>query len=147
MHGLYRSSFVGLDGQSHTMATTQFEATDARRAFPCFDEPALKATFCLKLCIPGHLQCISNTPPSSIHTTYVGTTPTKTITFQTTPKMSTYLVALVVGQFDSISKTSNQIQTTVYTVRRQLLGDDVELVLFVDLSHLFIPHTIGSWKG
>jgi aminopeptidase N len=116
MHGLYRSSFVGLDGQTHTMATTQFEATDARRAFPCFDEPALKATFCLKLCIAGHLQCISNTPPSSIHTTYVGTIPTKTITFQTTPKMSTYLVALVVGQFDSISKTSNQIQTTVYTV-------------------------------
>lgn len=120
MRGLYRSTYVGLDGVTHTMATTQFEATDARRAFPCLDEPALKATFTLTVSIPSHLTCISNTPPASIHTTLDddgNKTLTKTITYQTTPKMSTYLLALVVGQFDGISKTSNGIQTTVYTVQ------------------------------
>lgn len=116
MRGLYRSTYVGLDGETHTMATTQFEATDARRAFPCLDEPALKATFTLTVTIPSSLECISNTPPASVHTIYEKGTLTKTITFQTTPKMSTYLLALVVANFDGISKTSNHIQTTVYTV-------------------------------
>ena len=113
MHGLYRSTYVGLDGvTTHTMATTQFEATDARRAFPCWDEPALKATFQLTVVIPVHLQCVSNTPTEAVHSTLEN----KTITFQRTPKMSTYLLALVVGTFDSISKTSRGIVTTIYTV-------------------------------
>jgi aminopeptidase N len=116
MRGLYRSTYVGLDGATHTMATTQFEATDARRAFPCLDEPALKATFQLSVSIPSSLHCISNTAPASVHTIFEKGTSTKTITFQTTPKMSTYLLALVVGEFDCISKTSGTIATTVYTV-------------------------------
>jgi puromycin-sensitive aminopeptidase len=116
MCGLYRSTYIGLGGKTHIMASTQFEATDARRAFPCFDEPALKATFQLKLCIPSHLQCISNTPIASCHTHYNNVSTTKTVTFQTTPKMSTYLLAVVVGQLDGISTTSNHIVTTVYTV-------------------------------
>ena len=50
MHGFYRSHYTALDGHTiKTIATTQFEPTDARRAFPCFDEPSLKATFALKV--------------------------------------------------------------------------------------------------
>ena len=45
LHGFYRSTFTDDDGVTHTIATTQFEATDARRAFPCFDEPDRKAVF------------------------------------------------------------------------------------------------------
>jgi aminopeptidase N len=118
MRGLYRSTYIGLDGKPHTMATTQFEATDARRAFPCLDEPAHKATFQLTVSIPPHLQGISNTPFESVYTTYLGNNQSvKTIQYQKTPKMSTYLLALVVGDFDAISKTSPAgIQTTVYTI-------------------------------
>lgn len=126
MRGLYRSTYTGIDGLSHVMATTQFEPTDARRAFPCFDEPALKASFTVTVTIPSHLQATSNTPMSSTHTKVIESNSnqliTKTITFQKTPKMSTYLVALVVGQFDGISATSetSSIVTTVYTVPGKL---------------------------
>jgi len=121
MAGLYRSSYTNLQGSQTVMATTQFEPTDARRAFPCFDEPALKATFQLRVHLPAHLQAISNTPIVSKTTHDLDSstgTMTKTVTFGKTPKMSTYLLALVVGEFDSISCTSPQtnIQTTVYAV-------------------------------
>lgn len=115
MRGFYRSTYHALDGSVRIMATTQFEATDARRAFPCFDEPALKATFEVTVTIPAHMQCVSNTPPASQYSQYSNGVATKTITFQRTPKMSTYLLAFVIGEFDSISKTSGKIVTTVYT--------------------------------
>jgi Peptidase M1 N-terminal domain len=136
MRGLYRSSYESLDSgkkkKKKWILTTQMEPTDARRAFPCFDEPALKATFALKCTVPYKMQCLSNTPILSSHTCTTTTTAgtpsslVKTVTFQTTPKMSTYLVALIVGQFDSISQasnndkspagTANAVTTTVYTV-------------------------------
>eukprot|EP00978_Attheya_sp_CCMP212_P007383 scaffold17146_cov50-Attheya_sp.AAC.3 len=130
MRGLYRSMYKSLDGTMRTMATTQFEATDARRAFPCFDEPALKATFSLQVTMPRGLECISNTPIVSQHT-YTTTLANKssnddgpalllvtTTTFGKTPLMSTYLLALVIGEFDVITTTSEttKIQTSVYTV-------------------------------
>ena len=76
---------------------TQFEATDARRAFPCFDEPALKATFNVTLVIDSGDTAISNT---RIVRDLPGPLPGKhTVEFDTTPKMSTYLVAWLVGDF------------------------------------------------
>ena len=122
MAGLYRSVYQDIHGETKIMATTQFEATDARRAFPCADEPALKATFTLTVTIPAHLQCISNTPMAATHTSrssaQTNAAAVKTVTFQKTPKMSTYLLALVVGELDGISFTSpsSHIVTTVYTI-------------------------------
>jgi aminopeptidase N len=132
MRGLYRSSYESLDStkEKKWILTTQMEPTDARRAFPCFDEPALKATFCITCTVPFEMQCLSNTPIRSSHTYKTASSQlVKTVAFQTTPKMSTYLVALIVGQFDSISQsgattqqqstaseTSNVVTTTVYTV-------------------------------
>lgn len=85
LRGLYRSSYVdAVDGSSHTIATTQFEPTDARRAFPCFDEPALKATFCLTVRAPVGMQVLSNTPPASVLTE--ANRAYKLVKFQPTPR-------------------------------------------------------------
>ncbi len=94
LHGFYRSTFADPDGTEHTIATTQFEATDARRAFPCFDEPAFKASFAVTLVVPSHLAAISNAAEVSTSDNGDGT---RTVAFAETMVMSTYLVAFVVG--------------------------------------------------
>jgi puromycin-sensitive aminopeptidase len=98
LHGFYRSQYKDPAGQTHTIATTQFEATDARRALPCWDEPAAKATFKLTLIIDHNLAAISNTAIESEKALGNGK---KEVTFRQTIKMSTYLLAFVVGEFKS----------------------------------------------
>ena len=65
LRGFYRSQYKGVDGEERYLATTQLEATDARRAFPCWDEPALKAVFDVTLLVPADLIAISNMPVAS----------------------------------------------------------------------------------
>ena len=95
LHGFYRSTYKDAAGATHVIAATQFEATDARRGFPCWDEPALKAVFAATLVIPERLVAVSNTR-------VLGETPAgagkKAVAFADTIKMSTYLVAFVVGE-------------------------------------------------
>ncbi len=95
--GFYRSTFTDVDGVEQVVATTQFEATDARRAFPCFDEPDMKATFGITLVVPDHLAAYSNSPEISRKPAGGGKVE---ISFADTMKMSTYLVAFVVGPFE-----------------------------------------------
>ncbi len=95
--GFYRSTYQDLEGATHAIATTQFEATDARRAFPCWDEPTFKATFDVTLNVPSHLAAYSNSP---IVSESAGADGTRRVVFGPTMKMSTYLVAFVVGPFE-----------------------------------------------
>jgi len=98
LHGFYRSTFTDTEGTTHTIATTQFEATDARRAFPCFDEPSFKATYETTLIVPSHLGAYSNT--QELESIDLGNG-LKRVHFAPTMKMSTYLVAFVVGPFEA----------------------------------------------
>jgi puromycin-sensitive aminopeptidase len=112
MRGFYRSSYV-VEGVTRHMATTQFEATDARRAFPCFDEPAQKSVFHVSLIVPKNKTAISNTLPVSVAEHEAGY---QTIKFSPTPKMSTYLLAFIIGDFEYIeSKTKRGVQVRVFT--------------------------------
>jgi len=97
LHGFYRSTYKDANGQDKMLASTQFESTDARRAFPCWDEPAHKAVFQTTLVIPEHLTALSNT--AIVHETPLPGTGTKEVVFADTIKMSTYLVAFIVGEF------------------------------------------------
>ncbi len=112
MRGFYRSQYTVADKVFH-MATTQFEATDARRAFPCFDEPAQKAVFHVSLVVPKGKTAISNTLPMS-RREHEGEY--EIVKFSPTPKMSTYLLAFIIGDFEYLeSKTKNGTLVRVFT--------------------------------
>jgi puromycin-sensitive aminopeptidase len=101
--GFYRSTFSDEDGKEHTLATTQFEATHARKAFPCWDEPSAKATYEISLRAASGLNAISNAAETSREADPDGTG-AEIIHFAPTMKMSTYLVAFVIGPLE-FSKT------------------------------------------
>ncbi len=103
LRGFYRSSYRDQDGNQRWMAATQFESTDARRAFPCWDEPAIKATFDVTLTVSHELEAISNTEPVS---TTVSEDGKKTVRYAPTPVMSTYLLAFVVGDIACVQDTT-----------------------------------------
>jgi puromycin-sensitive aminopeptidase len=102
LRGFYRSTYVAGDGITHTIATTQMAPTDARRAFPCWDEPAYKATFQVTLVIPDGLAAFSNTSEVASTLTPGGR---REVSFAPTMVMSTYLVAMVVGPFEASAPT------------------------------------------
>ncbi|PYM30489.1 MAG: peptidase, partial [Candidatus Rokuibacteriota bacterium] len=92
LRGFYRSSYKDASGVTRLLAATQFEATDARRAFPCWDEPAFKAVFAVTLAIDPALTAVSNTRVVAERREGAR----KVLTFADTITMSTYLVAFVV---------------------------------------------------
>ena len=96
LKGFFRSKFEDSSGKQHWLAGTQMEPTDARRMFPCFDEPALKATFKITASVEPGDTAISNSP--ILAETIDSKTHRKIVSFEETPKMSTYLVALVAGK-------------------------------------------------
>ena len=100
LRGFYRSTFIDRDGVERSLATTQFEATDARRAFPCWDEPALKATFAVSLVVDADHLAVSNAAETS-RTPVDGRPHKHLVRFAETMPMSTYLVAFVVGPLEA----------------------------------------------
>ena len=99
--GFYRSEYTSQDGETRYLATTQFEPTDARRAFPCWDEPAKKATFEVTLVFSDEYQAVSNTPV--VEEAFPGPG-LKSVRFAETPIMSTYLLVFIVGNLTSIEE-------------------------------------------
>ena len=98
LHGFYRSTFTDDDGVERVLATTQFEATSARRAFPCWDEPEFKASFGVTLEVDEGLLAVSNAAEVAREAVGDGRV---AVTFADTMVMSTYLVAFVVGPLEA----------------------------------------------
>lgn len=121
MRGFYRSRYKAADGSQRYLGTTQFEATSARRALPCFDEPALKAVFEVTIVAPKDRVAVSNMPVVSEDKLPDGR---RRIRFAPSPIMSTYLLAFAVGEFDRIDgKTDDGMPVCVYaTPGRAELG-------------------------
>lgn len=130
MGGFYRSKYkptetpaagAPKEGEFHYMVSTQFEACDARRAFPCFDEPNLKASFQFSIEIPEDLVALSNMPEKNV--TKGDKAGTKVVSFEKTPKMSTYLAAWAVGDFEFVEAHTRRkyngknMPVRVYTMR------------------------------
>ncbi len=114
-----RGFYLGKDDHGRKYAATQFESTDARRAFPSFDEPAYKATFDVTVTAPKEMTVISNTKMISD----VPAENTHTVAFATTPKMSSYLVAMIVGQFDYVEGSVEDVPIRVFsTAGKKQLG-------------------------
>jgi tricorn protease interacting factor F2/3 len=111
--GFYKSQYKDRKGKTKYLATTQFEAADARRAFPCWDEPAVKATFDVSLLVDKHLDAISNMPVISKKKTG-----TKILhKFGRTPIMSTYLLYLGVGEFEYLHGKLRNIKIRIVTTK------------------------------
>jgi puromycin-sensitive aminopeptidase len=98
LRGFYRSRYRDAEGEERTIGVTQFEATDARRAFPCWDEPDIKATFSLTLVVEPDLFVVSN---SSIVEDVIREDGRRQVRFAETMKMSTYLLAWIVGELEA----------------------------------------------
>ena len=98
MQGFYLSRFAGPGGTEARIAATDFEPTHARRAFPCWDEPDLKATFTLSVVAPAGSTVLSSSPEEAVEELADGR---RRVRFAETMTMSTYVLAWVVGPFES----------------------------------------------
>ncbi|XP_072939870.1 putative aminopeptidase-2 [Epargyreus clarus] len=112
LNGFYRNYYIE-KGVKKWLGATQFESTNARKAFPCFDEPSLKAVFTLTIDRPEHYQ------PSLTNTKMQSSVPLSNgyvrEVFHPTPRMSTYLVAFLISEFEAANITDGAEEFGVYT--------------------------------
>ena len=135
LRGFYRSKYTDADGAEKYLATTQLEATDARRAFPCWDEPAIKATFRVTLIIPSELVAVSNMSIVRDSEVEPGL---KRLEFGETPIMSTYLLAFIIGELGCVERTADDgTIVRVYTTRGKEEQGRFALDVSVDLLGYF----------
>lgn len=142
LNGFYQSSYVDAANRTQYLATTQFEATDARKAFPCFDEPSLKANFTLHMTHQPRYRAWFNMPPVSNSTD--PSTGMVTTHFMTSHRMSTYLVAFIVSDFECVGNTIVSIS-----------GEEIEVSLVgwklgyneLSLSDPAAPWANRKWPG
>ena len=113
--GFYRSKVIMPDGSARYAASTHFEAPYARRAFPCFDEPAYKATFDITLTMEKNFTGLSNMPAKKEKSEGEK----KTIVFERTPVMSTYLLYMGIGEFEFEETKAGDTLIRVVTLGRK----------------------------
>lgn len=110
--GLFAVKYLTPAGKPKVMFGTQMEPTDARRMFPCWDEPAFKAPYELSALVPQSFMAVSNTPIKMEQPIPNGL---KLVTFATTPPMSSYLVVLCAGEFEAYTGQAAGVKLRVIT--------------------------------
>jgi len=126
--GFYRSSYVAADGSTRWLATTKFEPTDARHAFPCYDEPEIRSSFSIAIEHGVIYNAISNMPVAS-RVELAGDATRVLTTFETIPNVQTYLVAYVVSDFEFIENALINKPQKVYGTPASIQNGDGELAL------------------
>jgi aminopeptidase N len=116
--GMFAQEYVDPKGAKGLLLSTKFESTDARRMFPCWDEPAFRATFELTATVPAAWAVISNMPVARrrVHESLA------TTTFERTPRMPTYLLEFSAGDFARITARVGAVELGVWAVRGQEQG-------------------------
>jgi aminopeptidase N len=114
--GLFVVPYTTASGGKEEMLATQFESTDARRMFPGWDEPADRATYRLTVTVPADFEAVSNMPVARER----AAGQLKTVTFERTPKMSSYLVVFCAGRFASIADSVDGVKLRVVAPRDRI---------------------------
>jgi tricorn protease interacting factor F2/3 len=111
MYGFYRTMYMTGKKKRYNL-TTHFEPADARQMMPCFDEPELKATFAVSLVVDREMETVSNMPIKGTNTLQKGK---KLVVFETTPRMSSYLLYIGVGKYDIVEGKYHSVRLRVLT--------------------------------
>nr|WP_184078651.1 M1 family aminopeptidase [Sphingobium subterraneum] len=132
-NGLFALDYQDGAGASKRALFTQFEAPDARRFVPSFDEPSYKATFDLSVVVPKGQMAVGNMP---VKTSVAGKDGTTLVTFGTTPKMSSYLLFLGMGELDRATKMAGATEIGVVTGK----GNTGKATLALDAAVQILPY-------
>jgi aminopeptidase N len=131
--GFFAMDYTGLDGPRRTLATN-FEPADARDLLPCWDEPALKATFSISVDAPQDRMAISNMPVAQVTPLAGGM---QRVRFATTPKMSTYLLFLGIGDFERVHQQVDGVDVGIVVKRGDAPRAHYALTQAVRLLHYY----------
>ncbi|XP_018559565.1 aminopeptidase N [Lates calcarifer] len=126
--GFYRSEYME-DGVKKVVATTQMQPTDARKAFPCFDEPAMKAIFYITLIHDRGTVALSNGEEKESSPVTIDNQHVQKTVFEPTEKMSTYLLAFIVSDFDFINNTIDGVWIRIFARKPAIAAGQGEYAL------------------
>ncbi|XP_008283097.1 aminopeptidase N-like [Stegastes partitus] len=119
LEGFYRSEYTE-DGVKKVVATSQMQATYARKTFPCFDEPAMKAVFNVTIIHKPGTVALSNGKENDISDSVIDGVPVKVTTFEPTERMSTYVLAFIVTDFVNIQSNQNNPMIRIWAKRKSI---------------------------
>uniref|UniRef100_A0A672FEN1 Aminopeptidase n=1 Tax=Salarias fasciatus TaxID=181472 RepID=A0A672FEN1_SALFA len=130
LEGFYRSEYTQ-DGVKKVVATSQMQATYARQAFPCFDEPAMKAVFNVTIVHDPSYVALSNGKETDISEVVIEGVRVKVTTFEPTERMSTYLLAFIVSDFDHVQSSQNNLLIRIWAKRTAIADSQGDYALSV----------------